>query len=50
MAGAYGEAGPWGVWLDKDGEHGDPRWYEAKGGEPRPFTEDHARAMADTHT
>ena len=19
---AYGEAGPWGVWLDKDGEHG----------------------------
>ncbi len=48
MTDAYGNAGPWGVWLDKNGEHGEPRWFEHHRGGPNPYTEEHARALADT--
>jgi hypothetical protein len=48
MSGAYGESGPWGVWLDKDGVRGEPHWFEHHRGGPNPYTEDHARALADT--
>lgn len=46
--GAYGEAGPWGVWLDMDGLDEPRRWYQHRRGGPMPFTEEHARALADT--
>jgi len=43
-----GESVFWGVWLDKGGEHGEPRWYEHHRGGPALHTEEHARALADT--
>jgi hypothetical protein len=42
---SYGESGPWGVWITKDGEG---RWYEHHCGGANPYEEDHARALADT--
>jgi hypothetical protein len=39
----------WGLWLDADGTEGiGPRWWYHHKGEPQSFSEDHARAMADT--
>lgn len=43
-----GERVHWGVWMDKEGDHGEPRWFEDHRGYPKSHEEEHARAMADT--
>jgi len=48
MSAAYGEDGPWGVWLDKDGRYGEPHWFQHHRGGPRPHTKEYAQALADT--
>jgi hypothetical protein len=50
MGNAYGEAGPWGVWLDKEAVYAEPRWLEHHRGGAKPYTEEEARALADTLT
>lgn len=43
--GAYGEAGPWGVWMTIGAES---RWFRHHRGGAMPWTEAEAHAVADT--
>lgn len=43
--GAYGEEGPWGVWMTIGAES---RWFQHHRGGAMPWSEEEARAVANT--